>query len=131
DLLNEPVESTVKMDWRQRYAQTLVEVLHQVEQQWARPTGARRWLQTIIVFLADWVPSLALLASLIMLLWRYFDPMSRGYEVHLIDALLPLIVLLITLVMLHILIALLLPLRWRAIRGEFQGQLEQRLHTEL
>ena len=40
DLLTEPVETTAKIDWRQRYAQDLIEVLQQVEQQWAKPTGA-------------------------------------------------------------------------------------------
>ena len=35
------------------------------------------------------------------------------------------------LVLLHVLIALLLPLRWATIRGDFQARLEKRLHQEL
>ncbi len=35
------------------------------------------------------------------------------------------------LIMLHVLIALLLPLRWTAIRGEFRRRLEQRVREEL
>src|SRR5262249_20254233 len=35
DLLTEPTEKASRLDWRQRYAQTLVEVLTRVEQQWA------------------------------------------------------------------------------------------------
>ena len=39
--------------------------------------------------------------------------------------------LLAVLVILHVLIALLLPLRWAAIRGEFQTRLQERLLQEL
>lgn len=130
-LLNEPLESATKTDWRGRYAQALVEVLHEVEQQWSKPTGARRWVQTGLVWLADWLPPLSLLAALLLLLWRYFDPLSRGYQVQLADALLPPVVTLVVLVILHILIALLLPLRWPTIRGEFRRRLEKRLREEL
>ena len=47
------------------------------------------------------------------------------------DFLLPFIVLLAVLIVLHVLISLLLPLRWHSIRGEFQKRLERRLQTEL
>jgi energy-coupling factor transporter ATP-binding protein EcfA2 len=130
-LLSEPVEAAAKMDWRTRYAQTLGEVLQEVEQQWSRPTGVRRWVQTGLVFLADWSPPLALLAACVALLWRYFDPYGRGYQVQLSDALLPPAVTLIVLIVMHLLITLLLPLRWRNIRGAFRGQLEKRLQAAL
>jgi hypothetical protein len=128
DLLTEPAEAAAKIDWRQRYAQILIEVLDQVEQQWARPTGARRVLQTIIVFMADWLPPLALLAACVRLLWKYFGEETMP---QLADFLLPLVVVLVVLVVLHVLIALLLPLRWHAIRGEFQRRLEARVRGEL
>jgi energy-coupling factor transporter ATP-binding protein EcfA2 len=131
DLLSDPLEATTLVDWRSRYAQALVEVLHDVEQQWVRPTGVRRWVQYLLVWLADWLPPLSLLAALVLLLWRYFDPLSRGYQVQLSDALLPPIVTLLVLIIMHLLIAWLLPLRWPAIRGEFRRRLEQRLRTEL
>jgi hypothetical protein len=57
--------------------------------------------------------------------------MEESYSFGLKDLLLPLFAVLITLVILHVLIALLLPLRWAAIRGEFQRQLETRLRAEL
>ena len=129
ELLTEPIEAAVKFDWRQRYAQTLIEVLSQVEQHWARPTGPRRWLQVLISFLGNWLPPLAFLAALLRLLWNFFY--VDNYKTELSDVLMPLAVLLIVLVILHILIALLLPLRWPAIRGEFQHLLEQRLEAEL
>ena len=43
----------------------------------------------------------------------------------------PLVVLVGVLVVLHLLIALLLPMRWSAIRDEFHKHLEQRLQQEL
>jgi energy-coupling factor transporter ATP-binding protein EcfA2 len=131
-VLTEPVEELGKIDWRQRYAQTLNEVLGQVEKQWSRPTGVRRYVQGTIVFLADWVPLLALLSALVFLLWRIFDVSGKGdYHFQWSDIMLPVVVVLAVLVILHLLIALLLPLRWPAIRGEFRRQLEQRLESEL
>src|SRR5262249_21762124 len=50
---------------------------------------------------------------------------------HLSDFLLPFVVLLAVLIVMHVLTSLLLPLRWRSIRGEFQRRLEQRLRAEL
>jgi hypothetical protein len=131
DVLAGPVEARSTFDWRQRYAQALGEVLQQVETSWVRPTGLRRLVQAVIIWVADWVPLLALLAALVVLLWRYFDPNGRGYSVGLPDVLLPLVVLLAVLVILHIIIARLLPLRWPVIRGEFRRLLEERLGSEL
>ena len=131
DLLTEPAEASAKLNWRQRHAQALVEVLKNVEAQWTTPTGVRRWVQGGIVFLADWVPPLILIAALLVLLWRYFDPLGKGYQFALSDLLLPLGVLLIVLVILHVLIGLLLPLRWNAIRGDFRRRLWQRLREDL
>jgi hypothetical protein len=128
-LLTEPTENAAKIDWRQRYAQILTEVLGKVEHEWAKPRGLRRLVQGGIVLLADWLPLVALLAAIAVPLWRYF--MVDNYQPQLSHFLLPLVVLLLVLVFLHVLIALFLPLRWVAIRGEFQRQLEGRLGTEL
>jgi hypothetical protein len=128
DVLAGPVEARAAFDWRQRYAQILGEVLQQVESSWARPRGLRRAVQTLIVWVADWVPPLALLAAVVVLLWRFI---YAGEQLSAGAILLPLVVLLGVLVILHIVIALLLPLRWSAIRGEFQRLLEERLQREL
>jgi len=82
-----------------------------------------------VVLLADWLPIVTLLGAIAVPLWRYF--MDSNYQPALSHFLLPLAVLLAVLVLLHVLIALLLPLRWLAIRGEFQRQLERRLAMEL
>jgi hypothetical protein len=131
ELLTERAEQAGKLNWRQRQAQSLIEVLRQVEQHWVQPAGVRRWLQVVVVGLANWMPPVVLLAAMAQLLWRFFDPMGRGYQFQLTDVLLPIGVLVMVLIMLHVLIALLLPLRWSAIRGEFRRRLEQRLRDEL
>jgi hypothetical protein len=131
NLLTPAVEAASRVDWRQRHALTLVEVLQQVEQQWSRPTGARRLLHTLVIWVADWLPLVVLLAAVVVLLWRYFDPYGRGYNIGWVDLFLPVIVVLAVLVALHVLITWLLPLRWAAIRGEFQHRLEARLTEEM
>jgi energy-coupling factor transporter ATP-binding protein EcfA2 len=131
DVLTEPVESRAALDWRQRYAGILSDVLGQVEAQWSKPTGLRRFVQGVVVWLTDWLPPLTLLAAIINLLWRFFDPNKQGYQVHTADILLPFVVVLGVLIILHILIGLLLPLRWPAIRGEFESLLDARLRQEL
>src|SRR5438552_6829787 len=85
NLLNEAVEAAAKLNWRQRYAQALVEILQQVEKESAHPAGVRRWIQKGVVWIADWVPPVALIAALVQLLWRYFDPYGRGYSFQVSD----------------------------------------------
>jgi hypothetical protein len=130
DVLTEPTENAAKLDWRQRYARALVEVLAEVEEQWSRPRGPRRWLQAGVVFLADWLPSVTLLAACIWLLYQWFVPTPpRPFAFG--DLALPIIAVLAALVLLHIVIALVMPMRWPAMRGEFLRHLERRLQTEL
>jgi energy-coupling factor transporter ATP-binding protein EcfA2 len=131
-LLTQPTEATSKLDWRQRYSQALIDVLSKVEQEWARPTGVRRYVQGTVVLLADWLPGTSFVAALAWLLWRFFAlDSSQHYEVHLYDMLLPFLIMLSVCVILHVFVALLLPLRWQAIRDEFQRQLAGSLEQEL
>jgi hypothetical protein len=130
-ILNEPVEAVARLDWRQRYAQLLSDVLQQVERQWSEPAGLRRLMQGALVFLADWLPLAAFFASIGVLLWRYFDPNGVGYSVPFSHIFVPVAVLGSVLVLLHLLIAVLLPMRWPAIRDEFRRRLGERLHEEL
>jgi len=129
-LLNEQTERTSKLDWQQRYAQALVEVLGQVEQQWAHPTGPRRWIHGGVVFIANWLPSIAFFAALAIVLMRFFQVFGDG-NVGTFDLVLPPLILLAVLVLLHLVVAIVMPLRWPAIRDEFLKQLTRRLQTEL
>ncbi len=80
-ILNEPVEAVARIDWRQRYAQLLSEVLQDVERQWSEPTGTRRIVQGILVFVSAWLPLAAFLGAIGVLLWQYFDPMTQRRHV--------------------------------------------------
>jgi hypothetical protein len=131
DVLTEPIEARSALDWRQRYAVILNEILQQVERDWSKPTGLRRLTQAVVVWLGNWVPPVALLAALIVLLWRYFNPSAANPAPGTADVLLPFLIVLIVLVILHVLITLVLRLRWPAIRGEFHRRLEQRIRQEL
>jgi hypothetical protein len=84
-----------------------------------------------VLFLANWLPLLLFLASLLLVLWRFFDPLQQGYRTDLSHFLLPLVVLIVVLVLMHVMISLLLPLRWASIRDEFRRQLEERLRQEM
>jgi hypothetical protein len=132
-VLGEPMDVLGKIDWRQKWARGLNEVLDRVEKQWTRPTGVRRWVQGTVVFLADFLPPLALLAALGNLFLRIFDPWDhyKNVPVTWFHMFLPLIVLLGVLVALQLLINIFLPLRWEQIRGEFHKQLETRVREEL
>jgi hypothetical protein len=65
-----------------------------------------------------------------VLFWGYFvqEP-ARPFRFW--DLILPLFALLMLLIVLHILIALVMPLRWAAIRNEFHHLIESRLHRDL
>jgi energy-coupling factor transporter ATP-binding protein EcfA2 len=129
-VLSEPVEALAKIDWRQRWARSLTEILDRVERQWTQPTGSRRVVQGTLVFAADWLPPIALLGSLGNLLWRILDPMNQKPDWGWIHLWMPLIVLLVVFLILHLLIHLLLPLRWNTIREEFHRQLEGHVRNE-
>jgi energy-coupling factor transporter ATP-binding protein EcfA2 len=128
--LTKPTEAAAKLDWRQRNSQAMIDVLSKVQQEWARPTGIRRYLQGTLVLLADWLPSATFILALVWLLWRYFMGDSASVP-HLWDMALPFLLMLSVCVILHIFVALLLPLRWQSIRDEFQRQLTTLLRGEL
>jgi hypothetical protein len=133
NLLADPVEAASKMDWRQRYAHLLSGVLHEVEKQRTQPVGARKFVQITLGILTDWLPIIALVAGLGYLLCKAFNVFQTtpAPTVGWIDVFLPAITTLSVLVLLHVLIILLLPVRWAVIRGAFQQRLDGRLRQEL
>ncbi len=108
----------------------MIGVITNVEQGWSNPSGPRWWLQKIVILLADWTPGIAFLTSIGILLWGYMlAEIPRRFEGW--DLLIPPVVVLLVLVILHVMIAVLLPLRWQAIRAQFHEQLQKRLRAEL
>ena len=132
-ILADPVEAASKTDWRQRYATAMSEVLHEVEKQRSEPTGAHRYVQAVLGFLGDWAPPVALVAVIALFLCKWLNVWQQtpGPQIEWVDVALLIVVPLLVLILLHVLIALLLPLRWATIRAEFQSRLEKRLLHEL
>jgi len=127
-LLNAPTTEAARIDWRQRYDRALIESLGEIEQICTQPTGFRKVLQVTLVSLANILPEAALIGTFIWVLWRWLMLESLPTMFH---ALLPFITTLGVLLILQILIALLLPFRWQAVRAEFHSLLNERLQAEL
>lgn len=128
-LLSQPTQQAGRLDWLQRYDRALVDALGDVERMRTHPTGWRRFVQVTLTTLANYVPELVLIGSVGVLIWRY--TVSEAYRVEAFDVALPFLLTLTSLVVFHVLIAVLMPLRWRAIRSEFHDQLTDHLGEEL
>lgn len=127
-LLSDPAESITRLNWRGRYAQSMTEVITGVSQNWSQPTGARKIFQWLVIQLANWLPPTLFAVMGVVLLWEYT---MQGRRFEWTDLLLPLAVVALSLFVMHVFIALLLPLRWQTIRFEFHEHLEKRLRQEL
>jgi energy-coupling factor transporter ATP-binding protein EcfA2 len=129
DLLTDATRAVHRVD--PTYAEhALLEALREVEANATHPTGVRWFVQALTVALANYLPESVFVLGLIRLLWFVFVP-EAGYTVQWLDVLLPFIVTLIVLMLLHIAIAVLLPVRWTALRGELRKLLEMRFTDRL
>jgi hypothetical protein len=129
DLLPGPVTEVERQDWHRRYEEALNDSLTHVERQWSQPAGTRAWLQAGLVRLANGIPELTLVAAILVLLWRYF--MQDNFQPSVFSILLPFLLTLVVLILFHMLVNWVLPLRWPNIRGEFKRQLERRIGDSL
>lgn len=127
-LLSDPANAVGRLDWRERATRAVIDALAEVERQATQPTGWRRWVRGTLGGLANALPEVALVATAGWVLWNFFvkNETPDMFRMALIG-LVPLTVIIV----LHLLILLLLPIRWPAIRGEFRGRLETRLAAEL
>jgi 50S ribosome-binding GTPase len=129
DLLPGPVAGVEKLDWHKQYEESLNDALTHVERQWSRPTGVRAWLQAGLVRFANVIPELTLVAAILVLIWRYF--MQENFQPSIFSILLPFLLTLVVLILFHLLVNWVLPLRWPNIRGEFKRHLEKRIDERL
>jgi hypothetical protein len=129
DLLPRPVDEVEKQDWHQRYEEALNESLTQVERQWSKPTGIRAGVQGTIVLLTNVVPELTLVGGILVMLYRFL--VTRDLDWSLVAILTPFLLTLAVLILFHLLVNWVLPLRWPNIRGEFKRQLERRINERL
>jgi hypothetical protein len=117
-----------RLDWRDRITRIVIDALGEVERQATDPTGWRRWLRGTIRWLANILPEVSLIATAGIILWNFvYDQQVPQLFQMLLIALVPLTVIIVF----HLLILLLLPVRWPAIRGEFGRALHSRIHEEL
>jgi hypothetical protein len=129
-LLTGPTNDAAQSDWQVRYDRALMEALAEVERGRTNPRGIRKFLHVIVVGLSNFLPELVLIAAFLILFWYYFVEPSI-YRVSMLDLLLPFALTLVVLILLQLLCALVLPVRWSAVRQDFHRQLVTRLESEL
>ncbi len=127
-LLQEPTNSVGRLDWRERVTRIVIDALGEVEREAANPTGWRKWVRGTIALLANTLPELALVATAGIILWQFIveQHVPGLFQMSLIG-LVPLTVVIVF----HLLVLMLLPVRWSAIRGEFTRTLGSRFQDEL
>jgi energy-coupling factor transporter ATP-binding protein EcfA2 len=128
-LLNNATSDASRTDWHSRYDRALIEALTEAERSLTQPHGFRKVVQVTLLTLANVLPEVTFVGAFLLLLWRFF--MVKEYNPSIFDVLLPFVLTIVVLIVLQALIALLLPLRWAAVRGEFHKQLIEFLHREL
>jgi hypothetical protein len=95
--------------------------LTEVEHICTHPRGLRKVLHVTLVTLANFLPEIVLVGAFIRLIWLY--SMVDTARIALTDLLIPFALTLVVLVLLQMLTAVLLPMRWSAVRDEFDQQL--------
>lgn len=127
-LLSEPTGTVGRMDWRDRITRAVIDALSEVEREATNPTGWRRAVRGTLTALANTLPELALVVTAGTLLFNFIvQQIPPGmFEMSLVG-LVPLVVI----ISLHLLIVMLLPIRWPAIRERFRVKLAARVGEEL
>jgi hypothetical protein len=127
-LLNEPVSAIGRLDWRERATCAVIDSLTEVEREATQPTGWRRALRGTMTVLANTLPEVALIATAGILLYNFIVKQETpGVFALSLVVIVPLMVVAIF----HLLILLLLPVRWPAIRDRFRSRLDTHLLEEL
>ncbi|MFL5328072.1 MAG: GTPase [Gemmataceae bacterium] len=117
DLVQPRLQELSALDWRGQFESALNESLTVVERGWTHPSGAKRLLRGALILLANYVPEITFVGSVCVLLW---NSIVKGYPTSLSSVFVPFVLTLAVLMLFHVLIHLLLPLRWPAIRGDFR-----------
>jgi hypothetical protein len=127
-LLNDPTASAGRLDWRERATRGVIDALAEVEREATHPTGWRRVVRGTLSLLANTLPELAFIGTAGVILYLF---MVEKHVPGLFDLSLIVLVPLVVIVVLQLLIQLLLPVRWAAIRGRFREKLGSRLAEEM
>lgn len=127
-LLSEPISAAGRLDWRERATRAVIDALAEVEREAIHPSGWRRAVRGLLGMLANTVPEISLIATAGYLLWDFF---VNQHVPGLFQMSLVLLIPLMVVAVFHLLIILLLPVRWPAIRDRFRQKLDRRLDEEL
>jgi energy-coupling factor transporter ATP-binding protein EcfA2 len=127
-LLNDPTAAAGRLDWRERATRGVIEALAEVEREATHPTGWRRAVRGTLGLLANTLPELSLVGTACVILWNLI---VKEQVPGLVELLMIVLVPLVVIVVLQLLIQLLLPIRWAAIRGRFREKLGSRLAEEM
>ena len=127
-VLGDVTAAAARLDWEDKVTRALVDALAEVEREATTPTGWRKYVRGAVTLLGNLLPEGIFLGSFIVLFWQIF---VAGVVTTLVHFLLPVYSTLAVLVMLHLLIVMVLPIRWPAIRGEFRSRLGRKVRGEL
>jgi hypothetical protein len=127
-LLNDRTAETGRLNWEERVTRGVVDALTEVEREATRPTGWRKYVRGTVGLLGNLLPELVLVGSIIVLMYLFF--VDQWVPDSLLHVLLPVYATLGVLVVLHVVVLLVLPVRWAAIRGEFRSRLGGKLRDE-
>jgi len=117
-LLTDPTRTARATRWPDKRTRSLTEALAEVEKEVTRPTGWRKIVRGGLTLAANFLPGVILVASVVVLVvvelyHRRDPPFARAHAVaDLRDAGNARVVL-------HLLISILLPVRWAVIKGDF------------
>jgi energy-coupling factor transporter ATP-binding protein EcfA2 len=128
NLLHDPTGAVARLDWRERVTRAVIDSLAEVEREATHPTGLRKYVRGTLTGLANTLPELSLVFTAIVLLWNFF---MHGETPGMFGLSLILLIPLVVIVVFQLLILLLLPVRWPAIRDRFRDKLNERLEAEL
>jgi hypothetical protein len=127
-LLSEPTSAGGRLDWRDRAIRAVIDALAEVEREATHPTGWRRAVRATLSRLANMLPEVSLIATAGILLYNFIVKQETpGLFAMSLVVLVPLMVVSVF----HLLILLLLPVRWAAIRDRFRDKLVTRIGEEL
>jgi energy-coupling factor transporter ATP-binding protein EcfA2 len=127
-LLNDPTATVGRLDWRERVTRGVIDALSDVEREAIHPTGWRRAVRGALRALANTLPELSLIGTAGLLLYNFIvNQIPPSFFEVLLIGLIPLVVVIVF----HLLILMLLPIRWPAIRGRFREKLAARLTEEM
>ncbi|MFO0938252.1 MAG: GTPase domain-containing protein [Gemmataceae bacterium] len=127
NLLDGPTAEAGKSDWHDRMIRSLVDSLSKTEAELTAPVGWKRIARGTAAGLANVLPEITFVVSIAVVLWQFA---VQGNVPTLMMALMPIYATLGMLIILHVIIGVLLPVRWSGIRSDFRRHLGEGLNRE-